>query len=260
MESDLHGAIANDELCLHYQPKITLNTGQVYGAEALLRWNRKNHGLVSPAVFIPVAEESDLIIELGSWVQKAAFRQLGLWKNTPYSYMRIAVNVSSKEFAKGRLLGQLNSLEKFYSVDPGLLDLEITERTVLEQSSFENNPFNQLRARGYGLSIDDFGTGYSSLSYLKSIPINELKIDRSFVNSSNEKDLAITATIVNLAKNLGIHSIAEGVEKQSQIDYLARVGCDRVQGYLFSGALPVQEFESWVSEYEMKGTFKAALQ
>lgn len=249
LEADLHNAILNNELTIHYQPKVSLKTGKVYGAEALLRWTSKSHGNISPALFIPIAEESDLIIKLGRWVREAVSHQLFLWKNTPFSNLKIAINVSGKEFSRGELLEHLDSLQIQYDLDPSLLDLEITERTVVEQYSINEHNFDSLREIGYGLSIDDFGTGYSSLSYLKNIPISELKIDRSFISSNHQKDLAITSTIINMAKNLGVRSIAEGVEEQDQVDFLTKAGCDQIQGYIFSRPLEIEKFETWVNHF-----------
>ncbi len=249
LEADLHNAISNNELTIHYQPKISLKSGKVYGAEALLRWDSKSHGSISPALFIPIAEESDLIIKLGHWVREEVIKQLFLWKNTPLSNLRVAINVSGKEFAKGELLEHLHALQSQYNIDPNLLELEITERTIVEQYNHKQNPFDRLREQGYGLSIDDFGTGYSSLSYLKNIPISELKIDRSFIASNHKRDLAITSTIINMAKNLGVRSIAEGVEEQSQVDFLINAGCDQIQGYIYSKPLKLSEFESWVNQH-----------
>lgn len=247
-EPDLHNAIEKNELSIYYQPKVELKSGNIYGVEALLRWHSTNHGPISPTAFIPIAEESDLIIRLGKWVREEAAKQLNLWKKTPFSHLHIAVNVSSREFSKDGLLDQLKHLRDNYQISPELLELEITERTIVEQVNLKSNHFNKIKDLGCGLSIDDFGTGYSSLSYLKKIPIDELKIDRSFI-SEDIRDRAITETIINMAKNLGIRSIAEGVEGREQLDYLVKVGCDQIQGFFFSKPLPIQKFEDWASLY-----------
>ncbi len=247
-EPDLHNAIDKGELSIYYQPKVDLKSGNIYGVEALLRWHSKNHGPISPTAFIPIAEESDLIIRLGKWVREEAAKQLNLWKNSPFSHFHIAINVSSREFSKVDLLEQLKHLRDNYQINPELLELEITERTIVEQVNLKSNHFNKIKDLGCGLSIDDFGTGYSSLSYLKKIPIDELKIDRSFI-SEDIRDRAITETIINMAKNLGIRSIAEGVEGREQLDYLVKVGCDQIQGFFFSKPLPIQKFEDWASLY-----------
>jgi diguanylate cyclase (GGDEF)-like protein/PAS domain S-box-containing protein len=238
METDLRRAIEREEFFVVYQPIVSLETARLIGFEALVRWQHPERGLISPVDFIPVAEETGYIIPIGQWVLEQSCRQLRQWKEllpkeTP---LTISVNLSGKQFAQNNLIGQITGTLSRTGIDPHDLKLEITESVVVENMETATEMLNQLRAIGIQLSIDDFGTGYSSLSYLHRLPIDTLKIDRSFITQmiKNNENAEIVRTIVSLAKNLSMSLIAEGVETIEQLEQLQLLGCDNGQGYLFS--------------------------
>ena len=244
MENRLRLAIDNQELEVYYQPQVDLADGKLVGAEALVRWNDPDKGLVSPVEFIPFAEETGLIEPLGNWVLNTACRQAKAWQDAGYAPLRMTVNVAGQQIMQGSIVDSTRAILKETGLAPDNLELEITEGFVMEHPEKGVSTLNALRALGVSLAIDDFGTGYSSLSYLKRLPIDRLKIDRSFVMDipHDKDDEAIVSTIIAMAKNLGLTVIAEGVESKKQIHFLYGQGCFEVQGYYFSKPIPGDEF------------------
>ncbi|MFQ5580625.1 MAG: EAL domain-containing protein [Nitrospiria bacterium] len=236
IESALNNAIAQHEFKLNYQPKICLRTGKVIGMEALVRWERPGIGLVSPADFIPVSEETGLIIQIGEWVLRTACEQNKAWQLKGLPKISMAVNVSAIQFKQGDFVEMVARVLKDICLDPKDLILEMTESLLMENTDVTIERFKNLKAAGVTLSVDDFGTGYSSLGYLKRFPINSLKIDRSFVNdiAHDEDDAVITTAIISLAHNLRMDVVAEGIETEEQLIFLQENGCDSGQGFLFS--------------------------
>jgi diguanylate cyclase (GGDEF)-like protein len=237
LESDLRQAIEQDEFCVYYQPIVSLQTGRLAGFEALVRWNHPRRGLVMPADFIPVAEETGLIVPIGQWVLAEACRRVREWQiaSPVHRSLGMSVNLSARQVAQPDLLEWIKDALESSKLSPHCLKLEITESVVMENAEAAALMFKQLRALGVQLSIDDFGTGYSSLSYLHRFPLNYLKIDRSFVmRLTTENDNAIVRTISTLARNLGMEVIAEGIETEEQYQQLKMLGCEFGQGYLFS--------------------------
>jgi len=250
LESDLRRAIERGQLVLHYQPVLSLASGEVVGAEALLRWNHPEHGLVMPAEFVSLAEETGLIVPIGAWVLDSACAQARAWDARGYGPLRMMVNISARQFQE-RNLGEVIDHALLVSGLPARrLELEMTESVVMRDTDETIRSLKSLKAKGLRLSVDDFGTGYSSLGYLKLFPVDTLKIDRSFIRdiSIDAFDEAITSAIVGLARSLNLHVIAEGVETHTQLAFLRGVGCDEMQGHLFSAAVPAREFEALLSE------------
>jgi diguanylate cyclase (GGDEF)-like protein/PAS domain S-box-containing protein len=249
IESELRQALANDELMLYYQPKVSLRSGRIVGAEALLRWRHPVRGLVSPGVFIPVAEETGLILELGHWVLDEACRQIGAWKDANLMMPPVAVNLSARQFDEG-LPQRVAEVMLRHGVQAEHLMLEITESLLVRGADKVAVIMNQLVAMGVALALDDFGTGYSSLAYLKKFPISTLKIDRAFVVGLpyEENDCAIARAIVTMAQQLRQEIVAEGVETAEQMAFLRDLGCDQLQGYLFSQPVPAADFERMLRE------------
>ena len=237
LESDLRQAIEHKEFCVYYQPIVSLQTGRLAGFEALVRWNHPRRGLVSPADFIPVAEETGLIVPIGQWVLNEACAHVRQWQIDSPSHrsLSLSVNLSARQVAQPDLLNRIKDALEISQLSPHCLKLEITESVVMENAEAAAQMFKQLRSLGVQLSIDDFGTGYSSLSYLHRFPLNYLKIDRSFVmRLTTDNDNAIVRTISTLARNLGMEVIAEGIETEEQFQQLKMLGCEYGQGYLFS--------------------------
>ncbi|WP_249745215.1 EAL domain-containing protein [Mesobacillus boroniphilus] len=244
LEAHLRKAIERDELELYYQPQINLLTNETSSFEALLRWNNSELGFISPAEFIPLAEDTGLIIPIGNWVIDGACRQIKEWTEKTGKPIRIAINISPKQFMQLDLVRIIKSSIEKYNIDPSLLEIEITEGAM--QDTKETIPIlKRLKDLGIQISVDDFGTGYSSLSYLKQFPIDVLKIDQSFIRDIkyNGKDAAIITTIIHLGNSLGMEVIAEGVEEQSQVDFLTNADCEKAQGYFFARPLRAQEAE-----------------
>jgi diguanylate cyclase (GGDEF)-like protein/PAS domain S-box-containing protein len=247
MEVDLRKAIVEKQFLLHYQAQVN-SSGRVIGAEALVRWQHPERGLVSPADFIPLAEECGLILPLGHWVLESACGQLAAWASKPeLAHLTVAVNVSARQFSLPNFVEQVLAVVDYLGARPDRLKLELTESLLLENAEDIIAKMLALRARGVGFSMDDFGTGYSSLSYLKRLPLDQLKIDQSFVRDvlTDPNDAAIARTIVALGQNLGLAVIAEGVETEAQREFLEAHGCHAYQGYLFSRPLPVEGFEEF---------------
>jgi EAL domain-containing protein (putative c-di-GMP-specific phosphodiesterase class I) len=247
LEEDLRQAVAAQQFLLHYQAQVT-HEGQVTGAEALLRWQHPERGLVAPADFIPMAEETGLILPLGKWVLQTACQQLAQWAElAEMAHLTVAVNVSAREFQQSDFVQQVLAVLSETGARPQRLKLELTESLLVENMDEVIQKMGALQACGVGFSLDDFGTGYSSLSYLRSLPLDQLKIDQSFVRDvlHDANAAAIARTIVALARSLGLSVIAEGVETAEQRDFLAQAGCHAYQGYLFSRPLAVERFEAF---------------
>jgi predicted signal transduction protein with EAL and GGDEF domain len=248
LETDLRRAVERDELCLHYQPIISLTDGRVVGCEALVRWQRPDHGLVFPGDFIAVAEETGIVLPMGRWVLREACRQAQAWHRDDRP-LAIAVNASPKQFSQPELAEQVRQALEESGLHPSALTLEITEGVAMEDASRAGATLSQLQAIGVTASIDDFGTGHSSLSRLRHFPVTTLKIDRSFTRDihSDPGSHAIVLTIVTLAHSLGMQVVAEGVETHEQLTELRALGCDRGQGYLFSPPLDPSAFAEWLA-------------
>jgi len=239
LESGLRRALENDEFILHYQPKINVRTEKIVGVEALIRWQCPESGLISPGEFIPVAEESRLIIPIGEWALRTACRQLKIWQELGFSSLGMAVNLSGHQFNQKNLVPMLIDILENTGIDARNLELEFTESLLMDNSEAVIAKMGRLSDLGIQLSIDDFGTGYSSLTYLKSLPIKILKIDQSFVQDlATEANVVITKAIVSLAKTLKFKTVVEGVETEEQKNFMKALGCDVMQGYLFSKPLP----------------------
>ena len=244
----LRHALDRDELALHYQPQISLRDGRIIGAEALLRWTNPELGMVSPAEFIPIAEESGLIIPIGEWVLRTAVNQMKRWLDAGLPAMVIAVNLSVLQFRHPNLTSLISQILDESGLLPQYLELELTEAVAMDDPQGAIDVMDRLHGQGVRMSIDDFGTGYSSLSYLKKFMVSKLKIDQSFVRDiTNDKDdKAIVVAVINLASSLGMYTIAEGVETAEQLAFLRLQGCNEVQGYYFSRPLPTDQFEAFV--------------
>ena len=246
LEIDLRHAVSKNQLRLFYQIQLDSELSPM-GAEALVRWLHPKRGLVSPAQFIPIAEESSLILEIGHWVLETACQQLALWsKSEKTNNLILAINVSAKQFKKHDFVDVVTTMVNVYRINPNRLKLELTESVVLSDVHDVVTKMHALKRLGVRLSLDDFGTGYSSLSYLKKLPLDQIKIDQSFVRdiTTDPSDALMVQTIINLAKNFSLNVIAEGVETESQLDFLRQNGCMAFQGYLFSKPVPIDEFEA----------------
>jgi diguanylate cyclase (GGDEF)-like protein/PAS domain S-box-containing protein len=250
LENALRRAIENEEFVLHFQPKVHIGSGRISGAEALIRWKRPGHGMVSPALFIPLLEETGLIVRVGTWVIHEACRKIAHWHQTNAGSVHLSVNVSGIQFFVGGLEEEVMKAIREHDIAPELLELELTESSLMSNAEETITVLQNLKALGIQISIDDFGTGYSSLAYLKRFPIDKLKIDIAFVRevTSNPDDAAIVLAIINMAHSLKLNVIAEGVEKEAQLAYLRRHNCDEMQGYYFSRPLPEEEFEAMLRE------------
>ncbi|MEX5744163.1 putative bifunctional diguanylate cyclase/phosphodiesterase [Massilia sp. X63] len=249
IESGLRQALGNGELTLYYQPKFEIGSDRIVGAEALVRWVHPTRGIVPPAEFIPLAESTGLIVQVGEWVLEQACAQAAIWQRAAMPPLRLAVNVSAREFTQS-LPNRVAATLARYQLDASWLELEITESTLMHDFERVTAIMDRIHQLGVALSLDDFGTGYSSLSYLKRFPIDTLKIDRSFTTGIPEdaSDCAIAGTIVSMAQQLGLRVIAEGVETLAQLSFLRASGCDEVQGFLYSKPLPAAEFERCLRE------------
>jgi diguanylate cyclase (GGDEF)-like protein len=244
MEGDLRRGIENGELRLHYQPQIDLSTHQILGAEALVRWQHPTLGLLAPGKFIPMAEDTDLIVPLGEWCLKEACRQLKSWQRTGLTELRVSVNVSPNQFHQKNFVETVGQVLAETEIDPQTLQLEITESSLILNADNVVTRLRELKEMGLMVAIDDFGVGYSSLGYLKQLPIDMLKIDRSFVSdaTSDPDDAALVMAIITLAHNLRLKVMAEGVETDEQLRFLRLLRCDEAQGFLFGKAQPPELF------------------
>lgn len=245
---DLRRAVDADELELYFQPKIAAADGRITGVEALLRWHHPVRGLISPAVFVPIAERFGLIGALGNWVLETSLKQAGAWRRHGL-HLRVAVNLSLHQLRDPQLSRRIVEALQRHAVDPAWLTCEITESVAMEDTPATQRAFRRLRATGVRLSIDDFGTGYSSLAYLRRLSVHELKIDRSFVHDVHESagSRAIVSAVVTLAHALGLKVVAEGVETLAQKRVLMDVGCDELQGYLFAKPVSPSTLIGWAS-------------
>jgi len=250
LETALHKALESEEFMLVYQPKLDLRSGRIVGVEALIRWRRPGHGMVSPGEFVQVLEESGLIVQVGAWAIDTACQQIAAWMLCLKTPVQISVNVSGRQFTEGGLDTIVVEAINKHGIPPGYLELELTESSLISNAEDSIASLNNLKALGIQISIDDFGTGYSSLAYLKRFPIDKLKIDISFIRdiTSNPDDAAITLAIISMAHSLKLQVIAEGVETADQLAYLRLHGCDQMQGYYFSRPLPLLELESLLAE------------
>ena len=246
LEAALRRAFDHNEFVLYYQPKVSLDAGTIAGLEALLRWQRPGHGLIAPAQFIPLLEETGLIVRVGAWVINEACRQMRDWLSSPIGRVRVAVNVSGRQFAEGALEADVVTALETYALAPDMLELELTDSSVMANTERSIAILQRLKKRGVQISIDDFGTGYSSLAYLRRFPIDRLKIDIAFIRdiTTNRDDAAIALTIIRMAHSLRLGVVAEGVETPAQLAYLRRHRCDQIQGTLFSKPLPAAEIEN----------------
>lgn len=251
LETRLRHALNRDELRLHYQPIFDLDTRQPVGVEALIRWQDPENGLIAPDNFIPFAEETGLIVPFGEWVLNQACMQLRAWEDQGLGELRLAINISSRQFEHNRLHPTVQSALQNSRISANRLELEITERMFLNITSNVSNTLNKLKSEGVGLSIDDFGTGYSSLSYLKQLPIDTLKIDRSFVsNIPTDKDnMQIVSTIISMSQGLGLKVVAEGIETEEQLKTLNAWGCHCGQGYYMARPQPVDEVTAFLKKH-----------
>ena len=248
VENELKCAIENNELVLYYQPQVDIRTGKVVGVESLVRWNHPKEGLVMPGSFIPIAEDSYLIVELGSWVLREACRQFKEWKEHGLNIEYVAVNVSAQQIQSKHFFLELENLLDELDFNPDWLELEITENTLIKNFESTLKNIHDFKKLGIKFSIDDFGTGYSSFSYLKSLRISTLKIDREFIKDilDDKDDFEIVSAIIAMGHSLNYRIIAEGAEREEEVELLKTINCDVVQGYFFSKPLPNEKLITYV--------------
>jgi diguanylate cyclase (GGDEF)-like protein len=261
LETSLRRAIERKEFVLHYQPQIDLANGRIVSVEALVRWQHPDLGLVSPLEFIPVAEETGLIVPIGEWVLRTACAQAADWARNNATPLRMAVNLSGRQFRDDTLIEQVLMILRETGLEPNLLELELTESTLMDAGPNTIDRLQELRAAGIHLAIDDFGTGYSSMSYLKRFPVGMLKVDRSFVRDlpGDTDDAAITQAIIAMARSLNISVTAEGVETAAQAEFLTQAGCTLTQGFYYARPLPANEMQALIEHrgdtpYPLAGT------
>lgn len=257
LQNELKNALKNDEFDLHYQPQIDAKSGRVVGLEALLRWQHPSHGLMFPGHFISVAEDSGLMLPLGQWVLEKACAQVSQLLREGVRGLTVAVNISPKQFQRANFLENLKAVVEKHSLPPGTLEIELTESVLIDNLDQTVNCLHEVRKLGIRVSLDDFGTGYSSLSYLKRLPIDKIKIDRSFIREiiSDQHDAAITQAIIAMAHKLGLRVIAEGVETESQVAFLLKHYCDELQGYFFSRPKKFDELNDFLRDGFSVGLF-----
>jgi len=243
VEGSLRRALERQEFLLHYQPKVNLDTGEITGVEALIRWQQPERGLVPPAQFVPVAEDCGLIVQIGRWVLREACRQARAWQNAGLPPLPIAVNVSAVEFREKGFVQGVRAILSETGLEARYLELELTEGVLMEDAESTASVLQELKRMGVHLAVDDFGTGYSSLSYLQQFPIDVLKIDQSFVHriTADPDDSPIVSAIIDMGKNLKQRVIAEGIETPEQLAFLRAHHCAEGQGYLFGKAIPAEE-------------------
>jgi len=256
LETDLRMALQRKELLLYYQPQIDSLSGKIIGVEALIRWKHPERGLVSPLEFIPLAEDTGMIVPISNWVLETACNQSRTWQDQSICNVPISVNLTNHHFQQRTLIKDISELLERTGIQSSDLILEITESTVMEDTDITLKNFQELTKMGLRLSVDDFGTGYSSLSYLKRFPIHAIKIDRSFIKDviTSKDDAAIANTIISMAHNLNMIVVAEGVETEDQLRFLLERNCDELQGYLFSSPLPSDEVTALLVK-ETKGDY-----
>jgi diguanylate cyclase len=250
LENDLYKAMERNQLVLYYQPQVHIQSQSVIGMEVLLRWEHDELGLISPHEFIPIAEETGLIVPITEWIIQKACEQQIHWRMEGYPALRMSVNLSPRHLLQENFIDSIHNILEQTQIDPQYLELEITERIAMKSAKQVMGKLESLKKMGLGLSIDDFGTGYSSLSYLQKFPINTLKIDRSFVcNITKQNDGVIVKTIIAMAQSLGFTTIAEGVENETQYHFLSNAGCTEIQGYLISKPLPAEDIVCFLENY-----------
>lgn len=255
IESDLQRAIERNQLQLHYQPRVSLATYAPTGVEALLRWQHPQRGWISPAEFIPIAEELGVIVEIGGWVMREAMRQASAWARAG-NHLSVAVNVSALQFHRASVPAQVAEALQSSGATPDMLELELTEGILIDRPQLVRETLERLQADGIRIALDDFGTGYSSLTYLRRLPIDCLKIDRSFVADLAEADGSqLVRGIIALARNLGLGVVAEGVETHSQLQFLAENGCEEAQGFLLAKPMPASTLEQWLVDWLRRDSF-----
>jgi len=256
LDSELHNALTRNEFSLYYQSKIDAATGLLVGAEALVRWVHPKRGLVSPGEFIPMAEESGLIVEIGAWVLSEACRQIGAWLEDGLVPPTVAVNISARQFSSKEFLSMVEDALRKNAFDRRYLQLELTESVFMGNVEGNLHTLNQVHDLGLKISLDDFGTGYSSLSYLSRFPIDELKIDQSFVKAlgaeGKDNSRTIVIAIIAMARALGLTVVAEGVETPAQATFLRENGSNQLQGYLFGKPMPAAEFTALLKAQSAK--------
>ncbi|WP_410911647.1 putative bifunctional diguanylate cyclase/phosphodiesterase [Priestia filamentosa] len=250
IEDGLRQALKKNEFALHYQPKVNIIKGKIVGVEALIRWNHPEIGFLSPGEFIPIAEESGLIVPMTQWVLREACSQGVRWKEEGFSSLKISVNISSVEFAEPSFVDMILNIIEETGFSPNKLELEITESVAMKHVDLVIEKLVKLKKHGISIAIDDFGAGYSSFSYLKSLPIHTLKIDRSFIQNlyTDSREAAIVSSIISLAKSLDLSIVAEGVEERDQALILHQEKCDEIQGYYFSRPIPPNELKKVASD------------
>ena len=253
LENSLRKAINNNELHLYYQPQVSVVTGQLVGMEALIRWIHPEKGFISPGLFIPVAEETGLIMQIGEWVIQEACRQASEWYKSGYKPVRVSVNLSAKQLKDERLPDIIASNIFDTGLEPKYLGVELTESAIILEPEMALSRLQNIKSLGVKLSLDDFGTGYSSLSYLKRFPIDTLKIDQAFIRDvkNDHEDAALVKAIISMAHGLGMDVVAEGVELEEQLEFLGANACDTIQGFLFSRPVPAEEIESMLSKVDV---------
>lgn len=252
IEHKLKDAIFSNSFELFYQPQYYSGTKQLRGMETLIRWRDGMGSFISPVVFIPIAEKNGSIIPIGNWVIEESIRQFSVWKKDYKERLTLSINVSARQYLQEHFVDRfLDTIEK-YQVDPSEIEIEVTESILIDDFEGVTEKLRSLKSHGVRVSLDDFGTGFSSLSYLKKLPIDTLKIDKSFIDTvlTDKPTKIITESIINMAKELGFESVAEGVEYETQYDYLKQIGCDIIQGYYFSKPLPADEFEQLLEKQE----------
>jgi len=245
LESALRKAVSEEQLLLYYQPQVDITNNRIIGVEALLRWNHPEAGLISPAEFIPIAEETGLIVPIGEWVLRSACRQLKTWQEAWNEPLIMAVNISIRQFMSGSFPGMVRSILAETGLEPQYLELEITE-SIASDVQYAKEILLELKKIGVKVSIDDFGSGYSSLRYLSELPINKLKIDRVFIHELNTKNQAVIKSVIALAKSLGLEVLAEGVETVRQELFLKDQGCELVQGYRYYKPMAAEEIKLYL--------------
>jgi diguanylate cyclase (GGDEF)-like protein len=254
LEADLRQALELGEFLLHFQPKIDVVSGEIVGSEALVRWQHPRRGMVSPGAFIPVAEETGLIGPIGEWVLREACRRNKSFQDEGLSPITVAVNISARQFRNEGFADMIAEVLHETGLEPRWLDLELTESMIMDHPEGAAAMMSRLKETGISLSLDDFGTGYSSLNYLRCFPVDTLKIDSSFIADveSDPGSASVANSIIDIAHNLGIEAVAEGVETEEQLDFLRRCGCDKFQGFLFSRPVPVEQFAELLREGRSK--------
>jgi EAL domain-containing protein (putative c-di-GMP-specific phosphodiesterase class I) len=252
LEALLRRVIEDDRLLVHFQPKLELATGRITGCEALVRWQDPERGFISPGKFIPLAEETGLICKLGERVLRESCRRVREWQRAGHVDLRLAVNLSPLQLKDEPIVETIRDVLRETGFDPHYLELEVTESALIHHEVRARAVLQELADLGIRISLDDFGTGYSSLSYLKRFPVHTLKIDRSFVSGigSVSEDEAITAAILSMARDLGIHVVAEGIESEEQRRFLEERKCDEIQGYLLSRPLAPEDFKTFLDEHD----------